>query len=112
MLAEWIYKTQHAKPASYCPAWPGENARINQVQVRDIMSQQVHPDHNHEKEECEFSTNTEQNRMFFSSHQLQRSSEDATNAIAWKEHETVYAGGSLSIDHHFHQQLFIPCSHQ
>lgn len=27
LLAEGIYKNQHAKPASYCPAWPGENTK-------------------------------------------------------------------------------------
>ena len=51
-------------------------------------------------------------RVFFISLQVQRSSEDATNPIILKEHEGFYAGNSLSIDHHFHQQLFIPSSHQ
>ncbi|CAM9676471.1 unnamed protein product [Bubo scandiacus] len=55
---------------------------FNQVKVRDIVTQQVHPDHDHENKGCGFSTNTDQNTMFFSSHHLQRSSEDAMNAIA------------------------------
>lgn len=49
-------------------AWTGQLRipKLSQEQVRNIQTRWAHPDHDHEKKGCKFSTNAEQNSVFFS----------------------------------------------